>query len=288
MTTTSTRGPRAKAWLTLAALFILGASLAWGLVIFLWSLAAHTGPSNPADIPSQTVSATPTVTGARAAVAAVAAAPSANGPEGEAVTAARDELANRPMASVSPAAAQPQPLALAPAAGGIVVPGASDPAAGLPRGFPRTPAGAVAQLASIDAAAFRDVNPAAVADVHRRVTRPGAVPLSQWSPNVGVTAILRAVGKPDGATALTSTWTLTHAQVKGVLDRGDFVLACVLGELDATYHSTARAGVGDCQRMLWAEGRWWIGPGAQPAYAPSTWPGSADCVAAGWQEAHHA
>ena len=286
MTTTLTRSSRGRAWLTLAALFILGASLAWGLVIFLWSLAAHTGPSNPPDVPSQTVSRAPTVTGTRAMVAA---APSAPGPDGGAVTAVQDELANRPMASVSPAAARPQPLAAAPPAGGaIVVPGASDPAAGLPRGFPRTPQGAVAQLAAIDAAAFRDVNPATVADVHHRATRPGAVPLSQWSPNVGVTAILRAVGQPDGATVLTSTWTLTHAQVKGVLDRGDFVLACVLGELDATYHSTARAGVGDCQRMLWADGHWWIGPGAQPAFAPSTWPGSADCVAAGWQEAHHA
>ncbi len=286
MTTTLTRSSRGRAWLTLAALFILGASLACGLVIFLWSVAAHTGPSHPADIPSQTVSPTPTVTGTRATVVA---GPPTPGPDsGEAVTAAQDELADRPMASVSPAAAQPQPLALTPAAGGIVVPGAIDPAAGLPRGFSRTPQGAVAQLAAIDAAAFRDVNPATVADVHHRVTRPGAVPLSEWSPNVAVTAILRAVGKPDGNTVLTSTWTLTHAQVKGVLDRGDFVLACVLGELDATYHSTARAGVGDCQRMLWADGHWWIGPGGQPAFAPSTWPGSADCVAAGWQEAHHA
>lgn len=283
MTTTLTRTSRAKAWLTLAALFILGASIAWGLVIFLWSLAAHTGPSNPAPIPSQSVSPTPTVTGTRATAAAP---PSIPRPEGDAVTPAQDELANRPMATVSPAASQPQPIAAAPLAGTIAVPGASDPAAGLPRGFPRTPQGAVAQLAAIDTAAFKDLSPATVADVHQRATRPGATPLSQWTPNVGITAILRAVGKPDGGAELTSTWTLTHAQVKGVLDQGDFVLACVLGELDATYHSTARAGVGDCQRMVWRDGHWWIGPGAQPAFAPSTWPGSADCGRAGWQEAH--
>ena len=61
---------------------------------------------------------------------------------------------------------------------------------------------------------------------------------------------------------MTGSWTLTHAQVKGVLDDGDFVVACVLGELAASYHTVDRVGAADCQRMLWQDGRWWIGPGS--------------------------
>ena len=278
------RVSRSHAWLTLAALFILGAALAWGLVIFLWSLAAHTGPSDPGS-PTGPGTGTPSEAETGRVVAAAPAVP------GVAVlppAADVDELAARPMATAAPAAALPQPIAAVETATALSIPAARDAGAALPTGFPHTPEGAVAQLAAIDAAAFRDLNPAAVADVHRRATLPGAVDLTQWTPNVGVTAILTAAGQPRGSAAVTATWTFTHAQVKGVLTGGDFVLACVLGELDATYRTTARAGVGDCQRMLWHDDRWRIGPGAQPAYAPSTWPGSADCVRAGWREAHHA
>ncbi len=276
-TTTLTRSARAKAWLTLTGLFVLGVSLIWGLAIFIWSLTAHTGPATPAP-------ATPTSTPSGIA----AAAPNIPGSVGRPVGAAQDELAARPMTLVPLAAASPQPIAATATAPALALPDSKDPAAALPTGFPRTPEGAVAQLAAIDTAAFRDLNPATVADVHARAVLPGAVPLAEWTPQVGVTAILRTAGAPAGSPGLTATWTLTHAQVKGVLQGGGFVLACVLGELDATYHSTARAGVGDCQRMLWQGGRWWIGPGAQPAFAPSTWPGSADCVRAGWQEARRA
>ncbi len=277
-TTTLTRSARAKAWLTLTGLFVLGVSLIWGLAIFVWSLTAHTGPASPAP-------ATPTSTPSGIA----AAAPNIPGSVGDPATAAaQDELAARPMTLVPIAASTPQPIAVTATAPALSLPDSKDPAAALPTGFPRTPEGAVAQLAAIDTAAFRDLNPATVADVHARAALPGAVPLAEWTPQVGVTAILRTAGAPAGSPGLTATWTLTHAQVKGVLQGGDFVLACVLGELDATYHSTVRAGVGDCQRMLWQAGRWWIGPGAQPAFAPSTWPGSADCVRAGWQEARRA
>jgi len=279
-TTTLTRSARAKAWLTLTGLFVLGVSLIWGLAIFIWSLTAHTGPATPAP-------ATPATT----ASGTVAAAPTIPGRgAGSATAAAEDELAARPMAVVPLAAASPQPIAATATAavGVLTLPAPTDPTTGLPTGFPRTAEGAIGQLAAIDTAAFRDLNPATLTGVHARAALPGAVPLAEWTPQVGVTAILRAVGTPAGSPGLTATWTVTHAQVKGVLDGGDFVLACVLGELDATYHSTARAGVGDCQRMLWQAGRWWIGPGAQPAFAPSTWPGSADCVRAGWQEARRA
>lgn len=274
-----TRSARAKAWLTLTGVLMLAVSLLWGLVVFGWSVATGTGPTAP--LPS-----TPqdSHTGA---VATPAPAPGLGGGV-EAVTAEQDRLAAEPMVAVPTAAAFPQPLAPAPGAPPLELPRASDPAAALPTGFPRTPQGALAQLAAIDTVAFRDLNPATVAAVHRRATLPGAVPLRTWTPNVGVSAILDAIGAPAGTPQVRATWTLTHAQVKGVLDGGDFVLACVLGELDATYRATGRAGVGDCQRMTWRDGRWFIGPGAQPAFAPSTWPGSADGVRAGWREARSA
>jgi len=287
-----TRSPRARrpprtsrshGWLILTGLFVLGASLAWGLVIFLWSLAAHTGPGDPGS-PTSPGAGTPSSTATTRIAAAAPAIPGASVPP----AAAEDELAARPMATAAPGASQPQPVVAVETAAALPIPAPADAAAALPTGFPRTPEGAVGQLAAIDAAAFRDLHPATVADVHARASLPGAVPLTEWTPNVGVTAILRALGQPRGSAAVTATWTLTHAQVKGVLGGGDFVLACVLGELDATYRSTARAGVGDCQRMVWQDGRWHIGPGAQPAFAPSTWPGSADCVRVGWQEARNA
>jgi len=295
MTSTRTRSPRARSprsarssrshgWLILTGLFILGASLAWGLVIFLWSLAAHTGPPDPGS-PNSPGAGTPSSTATARTVTAAPVPPGANVPP----AAAEDELAARPMATAAPGAAQPQPVVAVETAAPLPIPAPADAAAALPTGFPRTPEGAVGQLAAIDAAAFRDLHhPATVAGVHARASLPGAVPLTEWTPNVGVTAILQAIGQPKGSSSITATWTLTHAQVKGVLAGGDFVLACVLGELDATYRSTARAGVGDCQRMVWQDGRWHIGPGAQPAFAPSTWPGSADCVRAGWQEARNA
>ncbi len=279
----SARSSRSHGWLTLAGLFILGASLSWGLVIFLWSLAAHTGPPDPGS-PTGPGAGTPSSTATGRTVTAAPVPPGASVPP----AAAEDELAARPMATATPAASQPQPIVAVETAAALLVPAPADAAAALRTGFPRTPEGAVGQLAAIDAAAFRDLHPATVADVHRRASLPGAVALTDWTPNVGVTAILRALGKPRGSAAVTATWTLTHAQIKGVLAGGDFVLACVLGELDATYRSTARAGVGDCQRMVWQDGRWFIGPGAQPAFAPSTWPGSADCVRAGWREARNA
>lgn len=170
----------------------------------------------------------------------------------------------------------------------MTLPEATDTTGLVPTGYPRTPEGAVAQLAAIDSLALKNLNPSNPRQAYGWAALPGAVPFEQWTPQVGVSAILTAAGTPHGSTELTSTWALTHAQIKGVLDDGNFVLACVLGEFDASYRSSGRAGVGDCQRMVWREGRWWIGPGTQPAFAPSTWPGSAECVRAEWREVRNA
>ena len=143
----------------------------------------------------------------------------------------------------------------------------------IPAGYPRTPHGAVAQMAAIAALALKDLNPSNPRAAYEWAAL-GAVPFCAVDPTGG------RIGHPHGCRGFARVHaahllvTLTHAQTKGALDDGDFVVACVLGEFDANYRSTVRAGVGDCQRIVWQGGRWWIGPRAQPAYAPSTWPGA--------------
>ncbi len=265
---------RGRAWATLAAVGVLAVSLLWGLLVFLWSISTHTGPDTGTPHPRPRTTSTRT-------------GPPAPQPA-DALRAAEDRLAATPMLSVPASAAQPQVLAASTPTTTITLPAPSDPDAALPTRYPRTPAGAVAQLAALDAAALAGLNPTTTATVYRSVTTKGAVAVADWTPMVAVTAILNAAGQPAGTPQVSAAWTPTHAQVKGVLDHGSFVLACVLGELDASYQATGRVAVADCQRMVWTGGRWRIGPGAQPAYPPSTWPGSADCVRAGWVAIAHA
>mgnify|MGYP000377299455 CR=1 FL=1 len=38
-----------------------------------------------------------------------------------------------------------------------------------------------------------------------------------------------------------------------------------------------------CERMQWVGGRWMVAPGAPPAPAPATWPGTQLAHEAGWR-----
>jgi hypothetical protein len=67
-------------------------------------------------------------------------------------------------------------------------------------------------------------------------------------------------------------------------DGGDWVVVCVDFEVDATLARTVRVAVADCARMAWAGDRWVIGPGAEPAPAPSIWPGTQAAIDAGYKE----
>ena len=133
------------------------------------------------------------------------------------------------MLAVPLAAARPQALAPAGSAAMMTIPVPEDQAAALPVRFPRTPEGAVAALAAIDTAAFAGLNPATAATVHQQATLPGAVSLTEWTPAVGVDAHPAAAGAPNGSPEVTGSWTLTHAQVKGVLDDGHFVAGVCAG-----------------------------------------------------------
>jgi hypothetical protein len=284
MATMLMKSARARGWVVLTGLLILAVAILWGLVIFVWSVLAGTGPGR--------------ASGDRAAVPPrITSSPSPSPSAMPTLLAeadlrdAEDALAARPMMQVAPAAALPQLIASSSAtttAPPLTLPPPTITTELVPTGYPRTPLGALAQLAAIDALALKDLNLVNPRAAYDWAALPGAVPFEAWTPQVGVSAVLNSAGTPRGATELTSTWTLTHAQVKGVLDDGNFVVACVLGQFDATYRASVRAGVGDCQRMVWHQDRWRIGPGAQPAFAPSTWPGSALCVLAGWQEVPNA
>jgi hypothetical protein len=259
-----------RGWVVLAVAVALALGLLAGLI---YAVAIAIGGSSKADH----------APGRPAASAPVTAATPGISSAGTALAQTEDALASKPMLWLPPSAAQPQPLVSATAGPAIRLPKATVHDQLVPTGFPRTSAGAVAQLAAIDALAWRDASPTQVQEVYTWASLPGAVSLKDWTPYVGVVSLLDNAGIPNGATTLQTTFTPTHAQIKGVLADGDFVVACVLGEFDGTYRTSTKVGVGDCQRMVWSDGRWRIGPGSQPAYAPSAWPGSADCVRAGWR-----
>jgi len=210
---------------------------------------------------------------------------------GDASTAQQDVLAAAPMLALPLSAAQPQPLVSETAGPPIDVPApTSRPAPGgapVPTGFPHTPQGALGQLAAIDEGALSTTDLGRVHEVYVWAAAAGAVAESQWSPYHGISTLIDHLGGTQAALQAHATFQAVQGQIKGSVGP-DFVVACVLGELDVTASTSARAGLGDCQRMAWRSGRWWIGPGAQPAYAPSAWPGSADAVRAGWRDLNRA
>lgn len=203
------------------------------------------------------------------------------------LSAQQDALAAEPMLQLPQSAAQPQALTTATAGPPIVVPAATSTVVpgGPPvaTGFPHTPEGALGQLTAIDEKALSTTDLARVHEVYAWAAVPGAVAEQQWTPYHGITTLIDHLGGTSEALQAQARFQVVQGQVKGTVG-ADFVVACVLGELDVTAASVARAGVGDCQRMVWVNNRWQIGAGAQPAWAPSAWPGSADAVRGGWRD----
>ena len=64
----------------------------------------------------------------------------------------------------------------------------------------------------------------------------------------------------------------------------DFAVVCVDLEFTVTVEVTSRIAIADCQRMTWAGDRWLIGPGPEPARAPSVWPGTDLAIEVGYQD----
>lgn len=195
----------------------------------------------------------------------------------------RDAIADQPMLQVTEEDARPTSPAMSPAPA-LVIPAATGVGpADVPTGFPRTPEGAVAQLAAIEVTVLQRMSLAYTQTVHRGWALPGGPGWEDWPMSANVRTFLQAADMREELD-LSATVTAVPAagQVKGV-DGSGWVLACVLLEVRATITTEARIGYGYCERMQWHTGRWMIGPGAPPATAPSTWPGSPVSVQAGWR-----
>ena len=204
----------------------------------------------------------------------------------------RDRIAEAPMTAAAPGDAQPAPPATQLADPITIPPATTAGPAMVPSGFPRTPEGAVAQLAAIETTVLQAMSIPVAHAVHDAWALAGGVGPGEWSLTGHVRSFLGAArmgAEKDLRTVVMAT--PAGAQVKGT-DGPDWVLACVLLEVRAVIESEARIGYGHCERMQWqsdpnqtgtAGGRWMIAPGDPPALAPSTWPGSEPAIAAGWK-----
>lgn len=192
----------------------------------------------------------------------------------------RDQVAAARMLQVDPTASRSGVPATAQSRA-IDVPSATrEGPAGVPTGYPRTPAGAVGQLAAIDTTVLAGMSIQHTRAVHQAWSLPGAPGVEAWVMTANVAAFLAAAGPSPMSPPLVVA-SPAAGQIKGA-DGPDWVLGCVLLRVDATIARSASIAYGHCERLAWSDGRWQIAPGAQPAPAPSTWPGTELAIEAGW------
>ena len=246
----------------LLATLIAGAVVAVALVAGL-VLAVVTGLAHDA----------PQVAGTAAGVTA---APSAVSQE--------DALAAAPMSSAGPAAAQPGPIS-AREPGVLELPRPTGPGAmGVSTGFPRTAEGALAQLAAIDAAAMQTGSTDDVRQVIAVWAAPGGPTPRTWSGVAAMARLLSAAGLTGaGSGSLAIAADPVMGLIKGIVGP-DFAVVCVDFQLTVTVAQTSRIAAADCQRMVWSGQRWLIGPGKEPAPAPSIWPDTDAAIDAGYRD----
>lgn len=198
----------------------------------------------------------------------------------------RDAIAAAPMLAVPPQAGRSGTPAAEPAPAIVIPPAGRAGPVDVATGFPKTPEGAVGQLAAIDVAVLQGMSIERAHAVHDAWTGPGAPPATSWVLTANIQAFLgSSAGQNAEAVRGSVAVTPVAAQVKGV-DGPDWVLACVLLDVKARIAAQARIAYGHCERMQWTEhggGRWVIAPGAAPVKAPSTWPGTDLATQAGWR-----
>ncbi|PVG82193.1 hypothetical protein DDE18_15735 [Nocardioides gansuensis] len=201
---------------------------------------------------------------------------------------AEDRLANQPLPQAPLENAQPGPLSTGTTGTlRIPTPSAIGPA-NVSTGFPHTPEGALAQLIAIDQTALSSASVQNAQAVITSWSEPGGPTAHTWSGVRAVATLLSAAGLPaDAAGDLAVTVEPAMGFIKGTVG-ADFVVPCV--DLVISTHqagTTERIAAADCQRMVWDGDRWVIGPGDEPAPAPSLWPGTQASFDAGyrWLEA---
>jgi hypothetical protein len=201
-------------------------------------------------------------------------------------------IAAAPMLQVTQADAMPgTPTTQTAPSMSIPLPTDKDNFSGVAIGFPHTPQGAVAQLGAIGQVVLSSMSIDTTKKVYEVWTQAGAPDFSNWQLTQNVVHFLgHSGGTNKPAAGVTVTATPAAAQIKGT-DGPDWTLACVLFQMTAVQSTTTSMGYGYCARMQWFPdselpigGRWVIGPGSEAAPAPSTWPGSAKSLQAGWQE----
>jgi len=195
----------------------------------------------------------------------------------------RDEIAARAMLTVGADAGRIPQVAISQPASVRLPPSTGTGPGNVPAGFPHTAEGAAAQLAAIDAHVLTTMSIPVATDSYDAWALPGGVGATNWNLTRNVQSFLTGAGQQSTSKDLATSIRVTPAayQIKGT-DGPDWVLACVLFDVEATIRDTARMGYGTCERMQWATDRWLIGAGDAPAAAPSTWPGSDLASRAGW------
>jgi hypothetical protein len=255
----------AEAWGRIRLLLILGAAVLVVVVLVAGLVLAGT----------YAVTGAPQGGGSRS--------PQSVGEKLPAAPAGRDAIAAAPMLQVDRQAGLPTALAAVqgptmriPASTGVG-------RAGIAAGFPRTPEGAVAQLAAIGTGVLQVMSIPYTNDVYHQWAMAGGVGVTEWTMTRNVEAFLDAARMGQETDRAISVVAIPAAgQVKGV-DGPDWAVVCVLFEVRATITVKARIGYGYCERMQWHNRRWMIAPGIPPAPAPSTWPGSELSIRAGWR-----
>lgn len=196
----------------------------------------------------------------------------------------RDGIAAAPMLQVSGAdATAGTPSTVIGPTIQIPAPTTSGPAR-VAAGFPRTPEGAVGQLAAILGEVVQTMSIPRAHEVYQAWSEPGAAPAEQWSMTHHVATFLSSAGLPgqEAGTRARIEVAPAAAQIKGA-DGQDWVVACVLLDVHASIVQSVEVAYGHCEPMIWRGDRWVIASGPAPAAAPSTWSGTDLAAQAGWR-----
>ena len=203
---------------------------------------------------------------------------------------AQDLLANKKLATAPVEAAQPGGDLSTGKTGTIEIPPPMEVGdVGVATGYPHTPQGALAQLAAIDSTALSSASVPVAQDVITKWAAPGGPTPETWSGVQGVATLLGSAGlSADAQNSITISVEPKMGFIKGTVGP-DFVVPCLDLIITATLPGAQpqQVAAADCQRMVWQGdsngGRWVIGPGDEPAPAPSLWPGSQASFDAGYQ-----
>jgi hypothetical protein len=205
------------------------------------------------------------------------------------VQSAQDQLASEELTTAPLEAAQPGSLSSG-ETGTLEIPAPMEVGEdGVATGFPHTPEGALAQLAAIDSTALSSASVRVAQDVIKEWAAPGGPSPESWTGVHAVAALLESAGmSSDARNSITIAVEPKMGYIKGTVG-DDFVVPCIDFIVTATILSETQMGqpqqvaAADCQRMVWQDDRWVIGPGDEPSPAPSLWPGSQASFDAGYQ-----